>query len=142
VKELNMPGLLKNKTLLLKDMSCQGICQEDIIEKFTRSSGPGGQNANKVSSCVYLKHIPTGIEIKCQRERSQLLNRYIARRLLAEKIRNLAISESKKQRQRLERIKRQERKRSRKEKLKILEAKRRRSEKKKLRRRPLINSEE
>lgn len=136
-----MSGLLKNKTLL-EDMSCQGIRQQDLIEKFTRSSGPGGQNVNKVSSCVYLKHIPTGIKIKCQRERSQILNRYIARKLLAEKIRNLIISESNKEKQHLERIKRQKRKRSKKERLKLLEAKRRHSEKKKLRRRPLINAEE
>jgi protein subunit release factor B len=63
-----------------------GITEEDILEKFVRSQGHGGQKLNKTSSCVYLRHIPTGIEVKCQQERSQALNRFLARRLLADKI--------------------------------------------------------
>jgi protein subunit release factor B len=62
------------------------IREEDIIERFTRSSGPGGQNVNKVSTCVCLKHLPTGIEVRCSSERSQAQNRLIARRLLREKV--------------------------------------------------------
>lgn len=63
-----------------------GITEQDILEKFVRSQGHGGQKLNKTSSCVYLRHIPTGIEVKCQQERSQALNRFLARRLLADKI--------------------------------------------------------
>ncbi|HQP30725.1 MAG TPA: peptide chain release factor-like protein [Deltaproteobacteria bacterium] len=63
-----------------------GVREQDIIEKFVRSQGHGGQKLNKTSSCVYLRHVPTGIEVKCQQERSQALNRFLARRLLADKI--------------------------------------------------------
>lgn len=63
-----------------------GIEEEDILEKFIRSQGHGGQKLNKTSSCVYLRHIPTGIEVKCQKERSQAMNRFFARRKLADKI--------------------------------------------------------
>lgn len=110
-----------------------GIREEDIIERFIRSSAPGGQNVNKTSTCVYLKHIPTGIEVKCQRERSQRLNRYIARSILAEKVNALIAGNLARERQRLEKIKRQRRKKPRGLKLKILEEKRRHSQKKHLR---------
>jgi len=71
---------------LRKKMEALGIREEDIEEKFVRSSGSGGQKVNKTSSCVYLRHIPTGIEVKCMKERSQSLNRFLARRELVEKI--------------------------------------------------------
>ncbi|MDD5654758.1 MAG: peptide chain release factor-like protein, partial [Candidatus Omnitrophica bacterium] len=76
----------EKESALYAKMSRLGIKQEDIVESFVRSGGPGGQNVNKVSSCVHLKHLPTGIEVKCQQERSQALNRYLARRILADKI--------------------------------------------------------
>ena len=63
-----------------------GIFEKDIEEKFVRSSGHGGQNVNKTSTCVYLKHIPTGIEVKCMKDRSQSVNRFLARRELLERI--------------------------------------------------------
>ena len=63
-----------------------GIEEKDILEKFVRSQGRGGQKLNKTSSCVYLMHIPTGIEVKCQEDRSQSLNRFLARRILADKV--------------------------------------------------------
>ena len=62
-----------------------GIFEKDIEEKFVRSSGHGGQNVNKTSTCVYLKHIPTGIEVKCMKDRSQSINRFLARRELIKK---------------------------------------------------------
>lgn len=74
----------KNKWLMDK-MDSLGILEKDIIEKFVRSSGKGGQKVNKTSSCVYLKHIPTGLEVKCMKDRSQSLNRFLARRELVEK---------------------------------------------------------
>jgi len=71
-------------------MKALGVREEDIEEKFVRSSGSGGQKVNKTSTCVYLRHIPTGIEVKCMKERSQSLNRFLARRELVEKISSLA----------------------------------------------------
>jgi protein subunit release factor B len=71
---------------LKEKMEALGINEKDIEEKFVRSSGKGGQNVNKTSTCVYLRHIPTGIEVKCMKERSQSLNRFFARRELVEKI--------------------------------------------------------
>jgi protein subunit release factor B len=75
----------KNKWLTER-MEALGVREEDIEEKFVRSSGSGGQKVNKTSTCVYLRHIPTGIEVKCMRERSQSLNRFLARRDLVEKV--------------------------------------------------------
>ena len=75
----------KNRWLKEK-MEVLGIDEKDIEEKFVRSSGRGGQKVNKTSTCVYLRHIPTEIEVKCMKERSQSLNRFLARRELVEKI--------------------------------------------------------
>ena len=108
-----------------------GIRDEDLVEKFIRSGGHGGQNVNKTSTCVYLKHLPTGIEVKCQQERSQALNRFLARRLMADKIEELALGRESAERQRIEKIRRQKRKRSRRAKEKMLADKRHVSEKKK-----------
>ena len=69
----------KNRWLQEK-MKTLGIQDKDLDEKFVRSSGRGGQKVNKTSTCVYLKHRPTGIEVKCMRERSQSVNRFLARR--------------------------------------------------------------
>lgn len=63
-----------------------GISETDLEERFIRSSGSGGQHVNKSSTCVHLTHKPTGIEVKCMQERSQSLNRFLARRELAEKV--------------------------------------------------------
>jgi protein subunit release factor B len=122
----------KEKTLLAR-MARLGIREEDIKENFVRSSGPGGQNVNKTSTCVYLKHLPSGIEVKCQKERTQSLNRYLARKLLAEKIEKSVLDKVAAERQRREKIRRQKRRRSRAAKLRILEAKRRQAQKKALR---------
>ena len=73
---------------LAQRMLSFGIKEEDIIEKFILGSGRGGQKINKTASCVYLKHLPTGIEIKCQKERSQAMNRFFARRELCDQIEN------------------------------------------------------
>jgi protein subunit release factor B len=124
---------LDKEKVLQEKMSCLRIREQDIIERFIRAQGPGGQNVNKVSTCVYLKHIPTGVEVKCQKERSQSLNRYLARRLLVSKIETLVLGELSEERQRIEKLRRQKRRRSKMAKLKILEAKRRHSQKKSLR---------
>ena len=110
-----------------------GIREEDVIERFIRSRGHGGQNVNKVSTCVYLKHVPTGIEVKCQQERSQALNRFFARRILAEKIETMILGKESEQQQRIQKIKRQKRRRSRRAKEKVLELKHITSQKKRSR---------
>jgi protein subunit release factor B len=111
-----------------------GIKDEDIIEKFVRSGGPGGQNVNKTSTCVYLKHVPSGIEVKMARQRSQALNRYLAWRLLVEKIKARILKIKTEKQKRIEKIRRQKRKRSKRAKEKILRLKKLESEKKKARR--------
>ena len=78
----------KNKWLRER-MDALGIHEKDFVEKFVRSSGKGGQKVNKTSTCVYLKHLPTGIEVKCMKDRSQSINRFLARRELIEKIETL-----------------------------------------------------
>lgn len=77
-------------------MAACGIREEDLVERFVKGSGKGGQKVNKTSSCVYLKHIPTGIEVKCQRERQREMNRFFARRQLCEKMETLSGQKSKK----------------------------------------------
>lgn len=79
----------KNRWLAEK-MALLGVKEEDLDEQFIRSSGKGGQHVNKTSTCVYLKHRPTGMEVKCMAERSQSLNRFLARRDLLEKIESAA----------------------------------------------------
>ena len=84
-------GVGEDKERWLKErLEALGIHEKEIEEKFVRSSGKGGQKVNKTSTCVYLKHIPTGIEVKSMRERSQSLNRFLARRELVKKIEKLS----------------------------------------------------
>ena len=128
--------------LLIKKAHELGVKFEDITESYVKGSGKGGQKVNKTSTCVYLKHIPTGIEVKCQQERSQALNRYFARRILIKKIENVILGELSEERKKIEKIRRQKRKRSRRAKLKILEAKRKHSQKKELRNKGLADLSE
>ncbi|MBN1384213.1 MAG: peptide chain release factor-like protein [Elusimicrobia bacterium] len=129
-----------NKQRLLEEkMQKLGIFEKDIIENFSRAGGKGGQHLNKTSTCVHLKHIPTGIEVKCQQERSQFLNRFIARRILTGKIEQMMLGKKSEEQQRIEKIRRQKRKRSKRAKEKILRYKHMHSEKKKERRK--INSD-
>jgi protein subunit release factor B len=71
---------------LRRRMEALGISERDLEERFVRSSGKGGQKVNKTSSCVHLKHVPTGIEVKCMKDRSQSVNRFLARRELVGRI--------------------------------------------------------
>jgi len=129
-----MANIIKEMTALEKKMLELGVREEDIVESFIRSSGPGGQNVNKTATCVYLKHLPTGLEVKCQRQRYQLLNRNLARHILLSKIEN-RIKHDLLQKQSLKaKIMRSTRKKPKRIKIKILERKRRHSEKKSTRR--------
>jgi protein subunit release factor B len=118
---------------LKERMARLGVKDSDLEEKFIRSQGKGGQKVNKSATCVYLKHIPTGIEVKCQRERSQAINRFLARRLLLEKLERMVLGKENEEQQRIEKIRRQKRKRSKRAKEKMLEEKRLQAEKKKAR---------
>lgn len=111
-----------------------GLKEADFEESFTRSGGAGGQNVNKLSTCVRLKHRPTGLEVKCQRERSQALNRFLAKRLLVDKIEALRLGRQSQKTREIEKIRRQKRKRSKRAKEKMLESKKKHSFKKSLRR--------
>jgi len=119
---------------LYQKMAELGIFENDLEEKFIRSGGKGGQNVNKVSTAVYLKHLPSGIEVKAQTERSQLLNRYRARQILIEKIDQQINQQMSARQQAIEKIKRQKRKRSKRAKQKMLDDKKKHSDKKALRR--------
>ncbi|HTB21901.1 MAG TPA: peptide chain release factor-like protein [bacterium] len=100
-----------------------GLKEEDLDEQFVRSGGAGGQNVNKVSTCVVLVHRPSGLMVRCQQERSQGLNRFLARRLLAAKVAEKILGEISKKKSEAEKIRRQKRKRSRRAKEKMLENK-------------------
>lgn len=128
----------EKETALNERMKELGIKPEDLVEKFIRSGGHGGQNVNKTSTCVYLKHIPTGIEVKCQKERSQALNRFFARRLLADKIENRILGKESAEQQAIQKIKRQKRKRSKRAKEKMLADKHHRARKKEFRAKPAV----
>lgn len=112
------------------------IQESDLIEKFILGSGSGGQKINKTSSCVYLKHVPSGLEIKCQKTRSRELNRLYARRDLCERIEEFTLKEKSAKQQEFEKIRRQKRRRSRRSKEKMLAGKKILSTKKQLRRPP------
>ncbi|MDP8218545.1 MAG: peptide chain release factor-like protein [Candidatus Theseobacter exili] len=108
---------------LKKKMQLLGINEEDIEEKFIRSQGPGGQKVNKTSSCVVLKHKPTGIIIKSQENRSQSINRFFCRRKLVQKIEIQVYGKDSDQAKKLQKIKKQKKRKLKKtkEKLSILE---------------------
>ena len=127
----------KEESLKIK-MDSLGIKEIDLEEKFIRSSKKGGQKVNKTSTCVYLKHRPTGIEVKCQEERSQALNRFLARRILVNKIESLVLGRKAEAQKAIEKIRRQKRKRSKRAKEKMLRYKKIHSEKKNLRKSPAI----
>ena len=111
-------------------MALASVFEEDLEESFILGSGPGGQKVNKTASTVRLFHVPSGLTIKCGLNRSREMNRWLARRELAEKILEKTNAAESVRRQEAEKIRRQKRRRSRRQKAKMLDEKRRHGEKK------------
>ena len=116
-----------------------GITEETLTEKFIQGSGSGGQKINKTASCVYLKHSTSGIEVKCQQQRSRELNRFIARRELCERLEEIRDGKKSARQQAHEKIRRQKRRRSRRAKNRMLDDKSKHSDKKSMRKPPNKN---
>lgn len=119
--------LFDKQKQLSEKMERLGIREEEIEEHFVRGSGAGGQKVNKTSSTVLVFHRPTGIQVRCQESRSQADNRFLARRLLVDKIEALILGKQSEERKKIEKIRRQKRKRSKRAKEKMLKEKHHRS---------------
>lgn len=112
----------KEKDLMAR-LAKVGVREEDLVEKFIRSGGPGGQHVNKTSTAVYLCHVPSGIEIKSQEARSQALNRYNARKRLADELEARLLGEKSKREKAIFKLRKQKQRRSKRAKEKVLEHK-------------------
>jgi len=121
---------------LERRMEEMGIADADLLEKFTRGSGSGGQKINKTNNCVFLKHLPSGVCVKCQMDRSRELNRFLARRELCDRLEAMREGRAVAQTQAIEKMRRQKRRRSRRSKQRSIADKRLLSQKKSMRRSP------
>ena len=125
---------IEKKQALDQRLAQFGVREQDLVERFILGTGKGGQKLNKTSSCVYLRHTPSGIEVKCQRERSRELNRFLARRELCDRLEERLEGAKSARQQAAEKVRRQKRRRSRRQKERMLEGKRRHALKKQARR--------
>jgi protein subunit release factor B len=121
---------------LAQRMQSLGFGENDLLEKFVRGSGAGGQKINKTSNCVFLKHLPSGVCIKCQMDRSRELNRFYARRELCDQLEAIRDGKAIAKTQAIEKMRRQKRPRSSRSKQRSIADKRLLSQKKSLRRPP------
>ncbi|HEG43798.1 MAG TPA: peptide chain release factor-like protein [Phycisphaerales bacterium] len=103
----------RKKEALDQRMGKCGLFERDIEESFVRSGGAGGQKVNKTSSCVHLKHIPSGLAVKVQKSRSQVLNRYYARKQMCELLENKLLGKDSPKAKKLEKIRKQKNRRKR-----------------------------
>lgn len=109
---------------ILQKASSLRVVADDIVEHFTCGSGKGGQKINKTSSCVLLKHVPTGIEVRCQKHREQSKNRVSAYKLLINKIEDMVKGRESERAKKIFKFKKQKQRRSARAKAKMVEAKR------------------
>lgn len=130
------------QTLLEEEMARLGIDEADLEEAFLRGGGPGGQKINKTSVVVSLTHVPSGTTVRCQESRSQAMNRFLARRMLVDAIKEAVEGEKSRAQQAREKIRRQKRKRSKRAKEKMLADKRHTSVKKATRRKKATATDE
>jgi protein subunit release factor B len=133
---MNNPVSPEKQADLARRMEVLGITEDNLLEKFVRGSGSGGQKINKTNNCVFLKHLPTGVAIKCQMDRSREMNRFLARRELCEQLEHIRDGKASAKTQAIEKLRRQKRQRSRRSKQRSVADKRQLSEKKSLRRSP------
>lgn len=126
----------EKESQLAARMARLGIREGDLEERFIRGSGAGGQKVNKTSSCVQLVHRPSRIEVRCQRERSQVMNRFFARRELCDRIEELVEGKKSERQQAIEKIRRQKRQKSRRQKMRMMDDKKHHASKKAARRAP------
>jgi protein subunit release factor B len=127
------PDKLEQLATRMRDL---GIQESDLLEKFVRGTGSGGQKINKTSNCVFLKHIPSGVCVKCQVDRSRELNRFLAKRYLCEQLEAIRDGKSIAKTQAIEKLRRQKRRRSRRSKQRSIADKRAHGQTKSLRRPP------
>jgi protein subunit release factor B len=110
-------GVTEQKARALEQrMGACGLQESDLAESFVRSSGPGGQHVNKTATCVMLIHKPTGLQVKCQESRSQLLNRYYARKAMCEQLEAKALGKASPEARRRARVRKQKDRRKRRSK--------------------------
>lgn len=129
--------ITSEKTAALEQrMLALRVTEGDLLEKFVRGSGAGGQKINKTSNCVFLKHLPTGVCIKCQMDRSREMNRFLARRELCEQLEAIREGTAVAKTQAIEKMRRTNRPRSRNSKKRSVADKRNLSQKKSMRRSP------
>jgi len=133
---MHSPNTSEKIAALELRMEALGITTADLLEKFVRGSGAGGQKINKTSSCVFLKHLPTGLCIKCQLDRSREMNRFLAKRELCDQLESIQEGKSIAKNQAIEKMRRTNRPRSRNSKNRTIADKRNLSEKKSLRKSP------
>lgn len=136
VRPMQHPVTSEKLAALTRRMAVLGIVEADLAEKFVRGTGSGGQKINKTSSCVFLKHLPSGVCVKCQMDRSRELNRFLARRELCDQLEAIREGRVLAKTQAIEKLRRQKRQRSRRSKQRSVADKREHSRTKALRRSP------